>query len=254
VAISEKKTLLLVDNVSRHFGSLAAVDQLSFEVKAGDVFGIAGPNGSGKTTLMNIITQVIPPTGGRIFFKGIPIYKKSASEICHLGIARTFQKPTVFETMTVLDNLRIGATFGRGHGRIKINIEEIQAILDFVGYTLPMDRIAGSLIINDRKKIMMAIALSAKPLLLILDEPCAGLNTLEYKETISLIHQIADKGTTVMLIEHNMKVLMNISDKVLIMDHGTKLCLGSPDEVCSNKQVIEKYLGNAGAKRGEVSC
>lgn len=168
-----------------------------------------------------------------------------------MGIARTFQKPTVFDTMTVLDNLRIGATFGRGQESSKISIEEIETILDFVGYTLPLDRIAGSLIINDRKKIMLAIALSTKPQLLILDEPCAGLNALEAKRTISLIRQIADSGTTVMLIEHNMKVLMNISDRVLIMDHGTKLCLGVPDEVCQNQQVIEKYLGNAVAKRGD---
>ena len=138
--------------------------------------------------------------------------------------------------------------------RAKMDMQEIESVLKFVGYTQSMDRIAGSLIINDRKKIMMAIALSTKPDLLILDEPCAGLNTLESKETISLIKKIAEKGTTVMLIEHNMKVLMNISNRVLIMDHGTKLCMGVPDVVCANDQVIEKYLGSSVSKRGESPC
>ncbi len=244
----ENKTLLKVINASRHFGSLAAVDKLSFQVNSGEVFGIAGPNGSGKTTLMNIITQVIPPTDGEIIFNGTPIHKMEAPMICHLGIARTFQKPTVFESMSVWDNMVIGLTFGSNHNKLQRDKDKVKSILEFVGFEKPLDKIAGELIINDRKKLMLAIALATDPKLLILDEPCAGLNALESKEAIELIGLVAKKGTTVMLIEHNMKVLMNISDRVMIMDHGTLLCLGTPAEVSTNKQVIEKYLGNSVSK------
>lgn len=242
-----QNALLQVDKASRNFGNLAAVDQLSFEVEKGEIFGIAGPNGSGKTTLMNIITQVIPPTSGQIFFKGVPIHKLSAYNICHLGIARTFQKPTVFESMSVLDNLVIGSTFGSNHNGMVKDLDKIKELLDFVVYNKPLHTIAGRLLINDRKKIMIAIALITYPELLILDEPCAGLNTLESKDSIKLIKKISEKGTTVMLIEHNMKVLMNISDRVMIMDHGTKLCLDTPTKVCKNELVIKKYLGNSTA-------
>ena len=211
---------------------------------------ISDANGSGKTTLMNIITQVIPPTGGEILFRGTPIHKRSGPEICRMGIARTFQNPTVFETMSVYDNLLVGSMFGRGDGK-KISRSEAEELLDFVGYRKSIDAVAGTLLVNDRKKIMIAIALSTNPELLILDEPCAGLNALEAKEAIALIHKITDQGMTAMLIEHNMKVLMGISDRVMIIDHGQMLCMGTPAEVSSNEAVIEKYLGNSVKKEGE---
>ncbi len=246
--MEDKKAILRVENASRLFGSLRAVDGLSFEVYEGEIFGIAGPNGSGKTTLMNIITQVIPPNSGHIFFHDKPIHKMPSHKICHEGIGRTFQNPTVFESLSILDNMIIGSTFGKNHNRLQSNMDKIKEVLDFVNLDKPLDRIAGKLLVNDKKKLMMAIALIAEPSLLILDEPCAGLNISEAKESIELIRKIGEKGITVMLIEHNMQVLMNISDRVMIMDAGKKLCMGPPSHVCTNELVIEKYLGKRTAK------
>jgi branched-chain amino acid transport system ATP-binding protein len=246
--MENRKIALRVENATRLFGSLRAVDGLSFDVYEGEIFGIAGPNGSGKTTLMNIITQVIPPNAGSIFFHDIPIHKKSAHRICHEGIGRTFQNPTVFESLSIMDNMIIGSTFGKNHNRTQKDLEKIHEILDFVNLEKPLDTRAGKLLVNDKKKLMIAIALIAGPRLLILDEPCAGLNTSESKESIELIKKIGEKGITVMLIEHNMSVLMNISDRVMIMDAGKKLCLGPPSHVCRNETVIEKYLGKSTAE------
>ncbi|PKM82029.1 MAG: ABC transporter ATP-binding protein [Firmicutes bacterium HGW-Firmicutes-14] len=250
--MQEAMPLLEVKNVSRYFGSLAAVDDLSFEVCQGEVFGIAGPNGSGKTTAINVITQIIPPSKGEIFFDGHPIHRLKSHDICHLGIARTFQQPTVFETMSIADNISVGGTFGKKGARDGAAEAEICRLLDFVGLDKDPDTPAKKLIVNDKKKLMLAVALATNPKLLILDEPCAGLTTVESKEIINLIKKVNDLGTTVMLIEHNMQVLMNISDRVMIIDHGTKLCQGTPDFVCCDARVIETYLGRNSVKGGKT--
>ncbi len=236
--------LLKVNEVRRVFGSLVAVDGLSFEIEKGDIYGIAGPNGSGKTTLMNLITQVFRPNAGEIFFKGKPIHKLSSHQICHLGIARTFQQTIVFGTMSIMDNMLAGATFGRNMNATYKSQEKMRELLRFVELDKPEDGIVGKLILSDRKKLMIAVALATEPELLILDEPCAGLTTAESKDVIDMIQKIHDRGITVMIIEHNMPVLMNISSKVMIIDHGTKLSEGTPEDVSNDPAVIEKYLGN----------
>lgn len=240
--MEEKKVTLRAKNVSRYFGSLAAVNNLSFDVYENEILGIAGPNGSGKTTLMNVITQIIPPSTGEISYNGKPIHSLKSHQICHLGISRTFQNPVVFDSMSVLDNLKVGLIFGK-NGRKGFQSKDALEILDFVGLSGKENEMTGKLIINDRKKLMIAIALATRPKLLILDEPCAGLTTIESKDIISLIEKIHRKNITVILIEHNMHVLMNISQRVLVIDQGSKLCEGTPEEIWKNEQVIEKYLG-----------
>lgn len=246
--MAQNQTILKVENATRLFGSLRAVDDLSFEVYEGEVFGVAGPNGSGKTTLMNIITQVIPPNAGSFHFKEIPIHKMSSPQICHAGIGRTYQNPMVFESMSVLDNMVIGRTFGKNHNRTIRDVDRIQEILEFLHFEEPLDKKAGRLLVNNKKKLMMAIALAAEPELLILDEPCAGLTLSESKESIDLIRKIGQRGITIILIEHNMQVLMNISDRVMMMDSGKQMCLGTPAAVCGDQTVIEKYLGKSTAR------
>lgn len=244
--------ILQLKNVSKYFGSLAAVDNINFEIVPGEIFGIAGPNGSGKTTLINIITHTIPPSSGVIHFKGQSIQNLRAHKICRLGIARTFQNPEIFKSLPAIDNVILGATHGLpGEGKIK-RFEHVTKILNFVGLSKKKDVTAKNLIISEKKKLMLAVALSTNPKLLILDEPCSGLTSIESKEMISLIKEINKKDITVMIIEHNMKVLMSISDRVMIMNHGENICEDTPDNVCKNDQIIDIYLGQKYRKEGNA--
>lgn len=233
--------ILKVNNLSKYFGALAAVDNLSFEVEKGEIYGIAGPNGSGKTTLINSITKVLQPNGGEIFLDDTPIHNLTQDQICRLGIARIFQDPKVFSSFSVLENVNLGKVFGGKDKDIGLGVNEI---IDFVGLSDQKNKLAEKLIVSDKKKLMIAIALATSPKLLLLDEPCAGLNVIESDNVIQLIKKINDeKNISVILVEHNMKILMSISDKVLILDEGKKLCEGPPGHVCSNEGVIQRYLG-----------
>ena len=244
--------ILQLKNVSKYFGSLAAVDNINFEIVPGEIFGIAGPNGSGKTTLINIITHTIPPSSGEIHFNGQSIQNLRAHKICRLGIARTFQNPEIFKSLPAIDNVVLGATHGLlGGGKTKRS-EHATKILNFVGLSKKKDVTSKNLIISEKKKLMLAVALSTNPKLLILDEPCSGLTSIESKEMISLIKEINKKDITVMIIEHNMKVLMSISDRVMIMNHGENICEDTPDNVCRNDQIIDIYLGQKFRKEGNA--
>jgi branched-chain amino acid transport system ATP-binding protein len=250
----DENAILTLRDVYRYFGSLAAVNEMNLEVKRGEVFGIAGPNGSGKTTLINIITHTIPPSRGEIYFKRKAIQTLKPFTICHLGIARTFQNPEVFRSLSVVDNLLLGAIHGMKGERGTGKVVQIRAILDFVGLVNKDHVTAENLVISDKKKLMLAIALATRPALLILDEPCSGLTAIESNDMISMIGKINRQGITMMVVEHNMKVLMKISDRVMIMNHGVKVCEGSPDYVCSDEQVIEMYLGKKYRKGVGLSC
>lgn len=238
--------LLECRNVTKRFGQLAAVDDLSFAVEAGEVFGIAGPNGSGKTTLFNLITGVYPYDGD-IVFDGRRISGKSAYRICHRGIARTFQIPQLFLSLTVYDNIRAAAHFGNPRQR-ENSMQTIEKVIEFTGLKGREHTAAANLKLLDKKRTMIAAALATQPRLLLLDEPIAGLSPAETTETVALFKRINQElGLTIIIIEHFMKVLTELSRRLLILENGRMICLGAPSAVVRNQKVIECYLGDGHA-------
>jgi branched-chain amino acid transport system ATP-binding protein len=247
--------LLEVDALSKRFGGLAAVDDLSFRVSGGETFGIAGPNGAGKTTLFDTITGHARASRGRIVLDGREIHERSPHEICHLGVARTFQIPAVFPDHTVLGNILVGAYFGRRPrvvAGIRFDDESIERGREaaaFVGLRGKLDAFAGPLSLFDKKRLMVASAIASGPRLLMLDEPVAGLNPGEIDAVLDLVRKLRSSGVTVVLIEHVMRALMSISDRVMVMNHGRLLFEGTPEDVQGHEEVIRVYLGTATEER-----
>jgi branched-chain amino acid transport system ATP-binding protein len=247
--------LLEVDGLSKRFGGLAAVDDLSFRVSAGETFGIAGPNGAGKTTLFDTISGHARATRGRIVFEGREIHERPPHEICHLGVARTFQVPAAFPDHTVLGNILVGAYFGRRPrvvAGIRFDDESIERGREaaaFVGLQGKLDALAGPLSLFDKKRLMVASAIAAGPSLLMLDEPVGGLNPGEIDAVLDLVRKLRSSGVTVVLIEHVMRALMSISDRVMVMNHGRLLFEGTPEDVQRHEEVIRVYLGTATEER-----
>jgi len=233
--------ILQVNKVSKHFGELAAVKDLSFEVEKGEIFGIAGPNGAGKTTLFNLITGFYQGLGD-IIFDGKSIKGLRPHQICHKGIARTFQIPQLFLTLPMVENVRVGAHFGvQGPHDER---ESINEAINLVGLQGKENVIAANLNLFDKKLTLLAAALATKPKLLLLDEPIGGLSPIEVSQVITLIQKINQElGLTVIVIEHLMKVLTKISKRLMILHNGEKICIGPPQEVTKDKRVIEVYLG-----------
>jgi branched-chain amino acid transport system ATP-binding protein len=244
--------LLDAQGVVKTYGGLAAVDGLSFHVKEGETFGIAGPNGAGKTTLFDVVTGMVRSTSGSIRLRGEPIEHATVHEICRLGIARTFQQPSVFDSQSVLSNVLAGAQFGvhgsfvRGLRLASTTLEKAVAELDFVGLADRSAKIAGPLPVFDKKRLMIASALATEPVILFLDEPFGGLNAGEVDQLMALLRKIKERGVTLVLIEHVMRALMNLSDRVLIMNHGKSLFEGSPADVIADEEVVRVYLGKTG--------
>lgn len=243
------RTLLDARAVSKRYGGLVAVDSVSFQVFEGEILGIAGPNGAGKTTLFDVVTGMTRISSGVIEFQGRPIQKASIAEICHRGIARTFQRPSVFDTETVLANAVVGAQYGGGSawwkalGRDSAVLARARAELDFVGLGAIVAQPAGPLPVFDKKRLMIASALASEPVMLFLDEPFGGLTPGEVDSLIALLDQIRARGVTIVLIEHVMRALMNLSDRVLIMNQGATLFEGAPSDVAKDPEVIRVYLG-----------
>ena len=233
--------ILRCENVTQRFGELAAVKNLSFEVEKGEIFGIAGPNGAGKTTLFNLITGFYRGSGN-IIFDNVSIMVLRPHQVCHKGIARTFQIPQLFLTLPVVDNVKVGAHFGvRGAKKEKENIDEV---INLVGLQGKENVIAANLNLFDKKLTMLAAALATKPKLLLLDEPIGGLSPTEVRQFVALVQKINQElGLTVIIIEHLMKVLTEVSQRLMILHNGEKICIGPPQEVTKDKRVIEVYLG-----------
>ena len=233
--------ILKVNKVTQRFGQLAAVKDLSFEVEEGEIFGIAGPNGAGKTTLFNVITGFYRGSGD-IVFDGTNINGLRPHQICHKGIARTFQIPQLFLTLPVVENVKVGAHFGvRGAHDER---ERINEAINFVGLQRKENVIAANLNLFDKKLTMLAAALATKPKLLLLDEPIGGLSPTEVRQTITLFQKINQElGVTIVVIEHLMKVLTEVSQRLMILHNGEKICISSPQEVAKDRRVIEIYLG-----------
>lgn len=237
--------MLKAKNVTKKFGELVAVNNLSFEVKKGQVYGIAGPNGAGKSTVYNLITGNYSYEG-KIEFKGQDITGLSPHRIAKAGIARTFQIPEIFPSLTVQKSICVGSRFGARGG---LDLEHTEKIISFVGLTEERFQNTGLLNLLGKKKLMIGAALATKPEILMLDEPMAGSNTHEITSMMDLIKKINQElGITIIIIEHFMKVLTELTETLLIIESGTRICCDKPEIVTSDHRVIKSYLGDAYAE------
>jgi len=234
--------ILSVDGVNKNFGGIIAVRGLSFDVQAGEVVGLMGPNGAGKTTLINIISGEYKPDSGTVTFKGNNITGLPPHRVCHLGIGRTYQIPQPFAKLTALQNIAVPAIYGRGLNKSAAE-HEATNILTIVGLLKKKDMRAGNLEEISLKRLELARVLAAHPTLLMIDEVAAGLTEAEIPVLLDLLKQIHEMGITIILIEHVMKVMMRAVDRIIVMDEGTKIAEGKPNEVMENKKVIEAYFG-----------
>lgn len=242
--------------VTKKYGGLVAVDDLSFEVGQGEFFAIVGPNGAGKTTLFDLISGHSHATSGVIRFAGEEIQNSPPHAVCRLGLARTFQTATAFDTQTVLTNVLVAAVFGQSGPSpwFRFSDEVKEAAVDALALVGMLDRQevrAATLPILDRKRLMLATALTTRPKVLLLDEPVSGLNVSERQELIELIAGVAATGVTVLMIEHVMKAVQALAKRMLLLHHGQKIAEGSPSVVLNDERVIEVYLGSLAANRIE---
>jgi branched-chain amino acid transport system ATP-binding protein len=238
-------SLLELKDVTKRFGGLQAVGHMSFEVRKGEILGLIGPNGAGKTTIFNLINGFLPPTEGQILFKDERIDGLRPYVVCRRGLARTFQVVKPLARLTVLENVMVSA-FCRTDHRDAAREMALEATA-FTEMEAWRDRPAGSLPLGMRKRLEMARALATKPDILLLDENFAGLNPAEVEKTITIVKKIHESGITILIIEHNMRVIMAISQRLLCINYGEKIAEGSPREVADNQGVIDAYLGVAHA-------
>ena len=237
---------LQVENVSKRFGALRAVDDVSFSIEPGEIFGIAGPNGSGKSTLFNAISGIpFGPDSGRVVFDGRDLRGLRGDEIARLGLSRTFQRETSFATLTAYENVLMAAAYGIGARRATSRPDVIVDALTLVGIEpARFDAPASELSVYERKCLMLASALAMSPKLLLLDEPASGLTRPEIEVFIALIRQVAGRGITIILIEHVLSLLLSLSQRLMVLDQGRVLVLASPNEVVNDPRVIRAYLGD----------
>lgn len=238
--------LLVVESASKSFGAIRAVDNVSFTVEAGEIFGIAGPNGSGKSTLFNVISSIpFGPDEGRIVFDDRDLGRLKGYEIARLGLARTFQRETSFDALSVYDNALMGATYGLGSRALRPAADAVHAALELAGVPrATFTRPASELSVYDRKCLMLATALARSPKLLMLDEPASGLTKPEIETLIVLVRRIAAAGVAILLIEHVLTVLLSLSQRLMVLNQGRIVTLGLPAEVVQHPDVIRAYLGD----------
>ena len=233
--------ILETRNLSMLFGKLAALNNVNLSVHEGEILGLIGPNGAGKTTFFNCVTGYLSCSQGSIKFQGKEITGLRAHSICHLGICRTFQIVQIFQEMTVLENVMMGA-FCR-QPKPKESMKLAMDILEFTGLADKTHKIAGSLTLADQKRIELARTMATQPKLVLLDEVMAGLNPTEMEEALDLIRKLQQKGLTLIVVEHVMQAIMNLSHRIAVFDSGGLIADGSPDEIVRNERVIEAYLG-----------
>jgi branched-chain amino acid transport system ATP-binding protein len=256
ITVSVGDTLIEVRDVTMRFGGLVALDSVSFGIRRGEILGLIGPNGAGKTTCFNAMTGVYRPTSGQVLLEGRSLGKRKKYQITRLGIARTFQNIRLFSEMTALENVVVGAdarhktsVFGalvrspRHHREEREAVERASALLEFVGIADRAADKARNLPYGYQRRLEIARALATEPKLLCLDEPAAGFNPTEKEELMGLIRKIRDDGYTVLLIEHDMRLVMGVTDRIVVLEFGKKIAEGLPSEIRENPAVIAAYLG-----------
>ena len=250
-------------NVSKYFGGLKAVDDVDMVVHEGDILGIIGPNGAGKTTFFNVITSIYPPTKGAIYYKGRNISKLTSNKIAKMGVARTFQQIQLFKFMSVLENVKVGFHAGTKTGVFdailhtptyrrdeKKIYDKTMEILERVELTQYKDTMAGTLSYGLQRKVEIARTLALSPEILLLDEPVAGMNPQETRAMMDFIKKLNADGVTIVVIEHDMKFVMNTCNRLIVLNFGKKICEGDPDHVKNDKDVNEAYFGKGVAMQG----
>jgi branched-chain amino acid transport system ATP-binding protein len=235
--------LLEVSNLSKHFGGLQVLQDISFTLNEGEILGLIGPNGAGKSTLFNVITGVYRPDAGQILFRGKSLVRLKPHQVCRRGVARTFQLVRICSTMTVLENVLVGAIYGRSSGRKKALGEALEC-LELLNLSEVKDTISAHLTYSDRRLIEIARAIAARPGLALLDEPLAGLNPAETEKIMDVIQNIRKtRGISIIWIEHKMDAVFNLCDRIVVLDYGKKIAEGESKEIATNKKVVEAYLG-----------
>jgi branched-chain amino acid transport system ATP-binding protein len=237
--------LLEVANVSKRFGGVVAVRELDLRVEEGEILGLIGPNGAGKSTVFNLINGVYPPDSGRIVFRGTDITGAPTYRIARQGLARAHQIVQPLAGLTVLDNCTVGACFGRENLSLAAARETAREVAGMVGLGGQIDMLAGQLTTGGKKRLELARALSARPHLLLLDEVLAGLNPTEIEQMIEIVRGIRQRGVAILIIEHVMRAIMSLSDRIVVLNLGAKLTEGAPREIAADPKVITAYLGEA---------
>lgn len=248
--------LLLITNISKHFGGISALNHVNFKIKSGQIKGLIGPNGAGKTTMFNLITGIYQPSSGDIMFNGKLLNRMPPYKIARAGIARTFQNVRLFTNLTVFDNVMVGSHMQLKTGFVSAalnlpwTIKEEQKcrtlagkLLKFVGLADCADFLAGALPFGQQRLLEIARALATEPQLLLLDEPAAGLSTPERVSLLNLIKEIRDLGITVLLVEHDMDLVMKVCDEIVVLEFGSKIAEDDPESIQNNQRVIGAYLG-----------